>query len=126
MKISTSLQAFFQVTRTFFGLLAWLGKEYIRELKGALERARSRVQAQSAQVSKVVHPALTQWIDALSQWEKSVLLLYYQEGLDFASIALKTGMDVREVVKIHQNLLGKMKNLVHSEASAEETTGTVV
>lgn len=129
MKTRVSLQTFFQVTRSFFGIFGWLVKEYVRELRAGWTKARSKIKEQGVQVSAAIHPTLNQWLDALSHWEKSVLLLYYQDGLDFATIAEKTGMNVREVAKIHQNLIYKMKNLVYdevkSEEGAQETTGSV-
>jgi DNA-directed RNA polymerase specialized sigma24 family protein len=126
MKVPLRLRVGLQVTGSYFGIFLWLVAEYFRELRNSMRQPRTHFddeirEATSWHPPKAVLPSLEDWVEQLSRYERNVLLLYYHEGLDFAQIGQRTGLDAREVVKIHANLLNKIRDL-----RPEETTGSVV
>lgn len=101
------LGVFAQVSRTFVGLFFWLTREYLQELRKAYGRFK---EGDWLPVSdKKTGSKLGSYIDSLSGYEQTILHLYYNTGMGFEEIGLETGIDAREVVKIHNNVIHKIR-----------------
>ncbi len=100
------LGVFFQVSRTFSGLLYWLCKEYLGELKKAYSRFK---EGEWIAFPKKSDSTTRSYIETLSSYEQTILHLYYNSGMGFDEIGLQTGIDAREVIKIHNNVIHKIR-----------------